>query len=240
MTFLELCQRTAAESGTFGGAAQPSAVTSQEGRLLNLVNWVAQAWTDLQTSRKDWLWLEADYSGGTLSGQRNYSASDFGISSRFGTWIYDNDQTRAPVTIYLTSAGKTKEQRLTYVPYRKFRSIFQFGSNDSLQDYPQYFTIAPNKDMLLHPIPDAAYTVTGLYRKSAQVLAANGDTPEIDSQHHMVIVWRALCRHLAIYDEATVQQAAWQSNMRELEFNLLSEQTPKMEFADSWANGSDF
>ena len=55
MTFLELCQRTAREGGVEGAI---SSVAAQTGMNRKIVDWVADAWTDLQVMR-DWSFMRS-------------------------------------------------------------------------------------------------------------------------------------------------------------------------------------
>ena len=57
MNYLELCRRARRECGIAGAETDPTAVTSQVGEYRRLVDWVSEAWTEIQGRHTDWRWL---------------------------------------------------------------------------------------------------------------------------------------------------------------------------------------
>lgn len=237
MTFLQLCQRVAQESGTVAGSLQPSTVIGQTGRLAKFVNWTASAWSDIQLRRSDWLWMEGEFSGETASGTATYApgGAEFNLT-RFGEWKPrryaggDSD-----ITIYLTASGVSDERALLWLPYETFRRQYLRGGASLVTGYPAYVTIDPAQNLRLHPIPNGAYTVRGRYHKSPQVLAADADVPEMPAKFHQLIAWEALTKFIGPDDEATPQQfAGWERRRSALDFDLTVSQTPPTSFAESW------
>ena len=47
------------------------------------------------------------------------------------------------------------------------------------------------------PSPDTNYIVRGFFQQSAQVLAANSDTPEMPTRFHQLIVYEAMRKYAA-------------------------------------------
>ena len=81
MNFLALCQRAAQECGVASGTAIQTAlptVVGATGSLGRIVNWVNDAWTDVQMAKDDWDWMRSSnlLGGGvsfqTVAGQPNY------------------------------------------------------------------------------------------------------------------------------------------------------------------------
>jgi len=236
MTFLELCRRVAKESGTIPGSNQPATVTAQTGRLGKVVDWVATAWDDIQRRRADWLWMQDEFSGETLSGIPSYApdGAEIGLT-RFAEWrVRRYTGSDSDITIYRTASGVEDERGMLWLPYETFRRQYMRGAASLVTGYPAYVTIEPNRNLRLHPIPDGAYTIKGRYEKSPQTLSEDAHVPEMPSQFHMLIVWEALTRYLAIEDESAGQIGGWERNRSAIDFDLCASETPKTTFAESW------
>lgn len=187
MNFLTLCRALSEEVGE--SATAPSAVTNQSGKLLRFVNWINRAYSEIQTKYPDWDWMHGSYSFATVANDYQYPASQAGIASRFGYW--DKGMCR------LYSAGVADETELRFIPYSDWRARFLVGTQTAAR--PQFWSIAPNRDLVLGAKPDAVYTVAGDYFKSAQTLAADGDEPEMPADYHMVIVYLAMKKYARFY-----------------------------------------
>ncbi len=197
MTFLQLAAELFRECRYSG--YEPAAVTGQTGQLLDVVTWIKNAWTELQNSKQDWRWMRSSFTVNTTASDDSYAFGDCTDTltvvaiARFGRWLpIDTDGT--PVfKRYLTSAGVGTEVFLGYVPWGSFRSLYKTGTQNNGQ--PVYFTIDPQNNLVLGPKPDGIYTITGDYQRGAQVLAANGDTPDMPSRFHQLIVYEAMKKY---------------------------------------------
>lgn len=192
MTFLQLVQRLRQE--TAYADSGPSAVTSQTGAHLRAVNWVIEAWNEIQNRHANWRWLRADFTFNTSASTEEYaygSVTDVAASAvitRFKSWLIKDP--RNPPRCYLTASGVGVGYFLTYIPWEQYRVLYQIGTQS--EGAPCHITVAPNNKLMLGPVPDDTYTIEGEYQKSAQVLAADGDTPECHANYHMLIVYRAM------------------------------------------------
>jgi hypothetical protein len=89
MNYLQLCQRVAQEAGIVG--TFPTTTTGQTGELKRIVDWVAEAYTNLQ-NETNWRWLRKRAVFNTVANQREYAYTDVtDISagtaiSRFKDW----------------------------------------------------------------------------------------------------------------------------------------------------------
>lgn len=229
-TFLQLCQDTVQESGTAQGANRPSAVTGQNGRLADFVRWVKDAWIDIQNQRTTWLWLQSEFEGQITSAASRYDAvTDFGLT-RWAEWkTHDKDGYEA-ISIFKTSIGATDERRLIWRPWDEFNRTLLFGANRTRVDRPSHYTVDTSGKLTFWPAPDASYTVRGTYGKAPQVLAANGDTPEMPSRFHKLIVYRALLIG-SRYDEALNQYPLWLMEDRKRLSELERDQLPAIELS---------
>src|SRR3990167_7597970 len=117
-TFLQLVQKTARQSGTLAGAQSIASVAGVSGRAEKIVNWVIDAWTDIQTQR-DWAWLRAEFSSTLSISTRRYTASSFSLT-RHSSWITDTKDWQ-PVTLYDSSIGVSDEACLTFISFETWR-----------------------------------------------------------------------------------------------------------------------
>ena len=170
-------------------------MTSQSGLYLDMVTWVASAWTDIQTDHNGrWAWLRKDWTLNTTASDGIYEYGDItdvedaAAITRFSDWRIKDKYN--PPKIYLTSGGLGSERWLVYRSWDPFNLVFGVGTqNDGA---PVFITEDPQQRIQFGPVPGDIYTVTGEYYRGPQTLATNSDTPECPAQFHMVIVYRAM------------------------------------------------
>lgn len=229
-TFLQLCQDVARESGTFPNVGDPATVASQSGRMLRLISWVKTAYEDIQRHRNDWRWLHADFSGQTISGTRTYDSAAMSISDRFSRWIFQGEEGENLFSIYKTSEGQDTEQHLNFMNWHEFRRERMVGSAASDTGKPTHVSVNYSDELVFYPTPDAAYTVRGVYFKSPQILSVDADTPEMPSQFHDAIRYKALIL-MGGFDEAGDQMPFWSAELFKLMEELIKHQTPRIRTA---------
>jgi len=189
-TYLQLS--TYLRQNTTDSGTGPSAVTSQTGELGRIVAWVASSYTELQQA-KLWRWLRKSFTVSATSGDGAYEYDDCTDTvslvaiARFSSWY------KHTFKCYLTSAGVGAEYPLRWLPWEEFRRIYRYGTQTDAP--PCHVSEDPTRAFVLGPIPDATYTVSGDYQLGPQILAANGDEPEMPSQYHMLIVYDAMIRY---------------------------------------------
>lgn len=224
MNYLEICKRVRQEVGVAGTG--PSAVTSQTGEYKRIVDWVASAWEDLQNKRTDWLWMNGTFSFVTIADQDTYTASEAGIASRFKRWDRDN------LRIYTTATGVADETRLTYLPWEQWRHPFRTGVQTAGR--PTMATTMPNGSLGVGYKPTAGFTISGDYHKSAQSLTADADTPEMPSEYHMAIVYRAMMMY-GRYMGANEVYEDGQVNYTRIVRQLAANQAPELQLGAALA-----
>lgn len=220
-TFLELCQDVGRESGTVD-VRSFTATANQQGRLLDIVNWVRDAWVKIQNEHDTWLWMRKEFTGSIVAGTARYTGASFNLTD-FENWVLDDENT----TLYLDSEGVADENKLDYLPWVTWRKIY--GRGQQFDNRPVAFTISPQNEFVLGPTPDAACTVNGEYMKTVQTLSADGDIPECPTRFHDIIRHRALML-LAEYDEAATTYAAALSNYKDMMSKLERDQLPTIDF----------
>lgn len=228
-TFLQLCALLATRSGACGTA--PAAVTGQTGRQAKCVDWVMNAWTLIQNDSTDWSWMQAEVAATALTiNDMSYSGSDLGIATRFATFLGDrivDGIAWRPWTIYDNSIGQSDETPLREIPYLQWRTSYDRGTHTAMR--PTVYAIAPDGTIRFGAKPDIAYRVRGEYRKTPQVLAANGDTPELPDRFHDIIVWRAIML-IAGHDESDPQYQQAAAKYLEMMLALQKECLPPINF----------
>lgn len=218
MNYLDLCKSLAKESGTMSGQAIPAAVTGRTGREFKIVTWIKDAYVSIQNRHPNWKWLRGEFTGSLTAGTARYTAASLNVE-RYKKWITEADS----LTIYKTSLGVSDEGAIPRISWQLWR--LRYGRGTQNQNRPIEYAVSPTGELCFGPVPDAGYTVKGELQKSAQVLAANDDTPEMPEDFHMLIVWEALLT-LDEHDEANIAKA--QRRRQDLEIALELDQLPEV------------
>jgi len=196
MNFLQICQMVARESGTISGT-QPTTTQNQSGRLLKIVNWVADAWTQIQNKHASWKFMRQPFpaSAATIANVQLYPAATLAITD-FGEWIVEKNL----LSVYDPTIGTADETVLLFLDWDQYRRFYVQGAQTP--DRPQFYSVSPSDQLALGPIPDKVYTIRGEYRQTAQALQLDTDIPSCPARFHGTIAWKALLR-LDQADEAT-------------------------------------
>ena len=223
-TYLQLCQDVRRECGIPGTG--PTSVSGNTGELDRVVNWVEQAYREVQNRHNNWRFLRKGFTLTTVASDDTYAYGDVtddataAAITRFSDWRIED--LKDPPKIYLQSAGSGTQRWMTYTPWEYFKSIYKIGTQNT--GAPVHITFDPNDNIVLGPSPDAVYIITGDYYRSAQVLAADSDTPEMPSQYHDLIVYKAMEKY-GFYEAAQEFLAKGEREarrvMRQLELNQL-------------------
>ena len=115
---------------------------------------------------------------------------DSAVITRFKYWRLDDR--RNPAKIYLKSAGVGAEAFMTWSVFDNFDYLYNFGSLQNQTGFPIHITVNPNDDFELGLSPNAVYVLRGEYHRSAQILSADDDTPEMPSDYHSLIMYQAM------------------------------------------------
>src|SRR4051812_44345471 len=121
MTFLEICQRVAAESGTFGGATAPLTTANQTGRALKVVNAVKAGWEDLQLMHRNWLFMRKAFLKDLQQGTGQYSGATLSLTD-VTRWLPVLEDDTGIYSVYDNSIGVADEraipEEITWASYR--------------------------------------------------------------------------------------------------------------------------
>lgn len=224
MNLLELVNAAERESNTVSQSQRLTTVVGASGRQEKIVQWVIQAWQDIQNERRDWTFLRSQFSAPLTIDQAGYTAAELNITD-FSSWGRDL-MNETPFSIYDTTIGRGDETPLKLIPYRDWLRMFDIGAPDSMR--PLYVAIGYDNKLYFGNPPDKAYTARGWCRKAIQTLAADTDEPVITEDYHMAIVWRALML-LQQSDEAPDAYAAALANYRPYFNRMIREFLPVAE-----------
>lgn len=129
--------------------------------------------------------------------------------------------------IYDTAIGSSDEQFLAKWDYEVFRNTYRYAQQTPGR--PAVFAIRPrDKALMFGPVPEKQYTVSGEYQQKAVTLSVDGDTPAIDDELHMVIVYEAMLSYGLDQSAAEVIARA-QRELRVLIPQLRSQYLPAIQ-----------
>lgn len=233
MNYLELVQRYRQESNYANSG--PATIVGQIGDHARAVSWIADAYTELQ-NRTAWRWLKKEFTLNTVASDDSYMSTDATDDdtaiaiARFKSWHIDDPYN--PPRIYLQSAGIGSAYWLTYIPWAQFRTTYQIGT--FADSSPSHISIDPKNNLRIGPPPSAVYVIESEYVRSAQVLAANTDIPEMPSDYHMLIIYLAL-QDGGFYDLAEEMIARGVKKGKKLIRQLENDQGPAIRMAGALA-----
>jgi hypothetical protein len=182
----------------------PTTVTGQVKRLRLFVDYVREAYVDIQNAHRMWRWLQGYFIGDTIIGQTRYEAGNFDDQTtvtpidRFSQWGFKGSGDDIGVTMYLTTTGAVEEGPLRWLEWDTFYDTQLRGVQTPGK--PQFYSITNDQKLIVSPPPDDVYTLRGRYRKSAQYLANDIDIPEMPVEFHTIIKDAALC-YVEAFDE---------------------------------------
>lgn len=203
-TLLDLCQRAAIECGVASTVAITTAlptVVNASGSLGRIVNWVADAWSDIQMEHDDWEWMRssnllgAGISFATVLAQKSYplgtGAGTVGvIADNFGKWD------RSTFRVQTTSAGVGSQSYLADIPFDSWRNGYMFGAQQNATSRPVVSAIGPDQSINLGPAPIGGLTVTGDYWVAPSNMVVDTDIPMgLPSRFTMLIVYRSMQKY---------------------------------------------
>jgi hypothetical protein len=225
-TFLEIVQKVSRESGTVSSV--PSTVVSQTGRVLKVVNWVNDAWAEIQNDRANWRWMRKEFSNALSENTFKYTPASFNLTD-FSRWVEDDSS----VTIYDATIGVSDEGILRPLTWEEWR--IKYGRGTQNANKPTEYCITEANELAVGPKPDAAttgYTVRGEYYTGNQDLALDATVPNMPVRFHDCIAWLAL---LKLYgaDEAQDQYARIEPRYSVMRMALERDQLPRLTISAS-------
>lgn len=204
MNRLDLVRRLIAESGTTSLAI--GSTLNQRGDALNFVNWIDDAWLEIQ-GLLNWpsLWEDA---------QVTITAGNSTVAGALSHKRYSRDSMRL-----------VTGERPNYLPWDEFR--LQYPIVDSVASVTAW-TIRPDRSIAINSLVDADTVLKVERFRMPGRFATDTDEPLLFAEHHMMIVWRALMLY-GSFDEAGVvykRGAAEYAQMKRLAAGDLPDMQP--------------
>lgn len=195
-TFVELAQELRQLSGI--GGSGPVDVESVSGMEARIVNYVKNAWYDIQAHPKKWKWMWRNYEVDLQPGPGTQPLQTIGNTEAY--LLVDTDGNPATTDIqidtfqsYLTATGISDRQRMTYVPWQQYKRMY--GTVQQPSSRPFHVSRRPQDGaLMLSPPPDDVYSIEFECFKNIQYLVANADVPEMPARFHQLIVYEGLKR----------------------------------------------
>ena len=224
-TNLELCQKL--RQNTVDSGTGPTTVVGQTGSMRRYVDWIVDAWNDIQTSSEFWRWMRKSFYVDTSASDGAYAYGDCtdtvsaAVITRFSRWY----QGRYDWKCYLSSTGVSGEYFLIWLDWEDFR--YQYRKGTQTDGTPVHVSQDPTGAFVLGPIPNAVFRVSGDYQIGTQVMTADADIPEMPSRFHDLIVYEAMAKYggNSIAPEAMVRAVAEGTPLRAA---LELDQLPRM------------
>lgn len=216
----------------------PVTTVSQQGMFEKIVKWVADSYRDIQLRYPNWRWMRAPFSVNTVAADDTYAYGECTDTqtalaiSRFASWWAHDRIDRFKIN--LTSAGVSSQNWMLYLPYENFKYIYKFGVQQGQPGQPIYVAVDDNDQIIIGPVPNGIYTITGSYQRGPQILAADGDTPDLPSRYHDLIVYYAMERYATNSIAPEVLARAIREGARMMR-SLEQSQLPQMKFARAMA-----
>lgn len=221
MNYLQLAQRLAVECGVTGTIPT---VVGQTGMYAKLINWVNDAWLEIQGMHDNWNWMREPFAFNTVASTGNYdpNSTTNTVTSQLMTdlryWWPDTFRCQK------VSIGVQDEQWLVEWEYQVFRNTYRF--NVQVNGRPVVFAIMPNdKKVMLGQIPDDVYQISGEYQVLPTSLAADTDVPAIPTHLHLAIVYKAM-QFYGLYEAAPEVLSKGTTEFSRLMNQLEREQLP--------------
>lgn len=218
MNLLQLVNQARVECGVSGPALTTAA--GQTGESGRMVAWVVQAWTDIQTSKEDWLFMRNSFDFNTTANVWEYSPTAAGLTD-FGNWKRDSFRCASDLTLF------RDEQLLNYMEWTTFRNLYRYANMRNTKARPVVVSIMPNKDLAFGSTPDGVYVIDGEYYTQPVTLSADSDTPLLPARFHMAIVYRAMM-YYAGFEAAPEVMARGDFEYRRLYSRMEIDQLPTL------------
>lgn len=167
--------------GSFANSGPTTVGGAQSKDFQRIINWVADAWRELQGSRNwSWQWESASL---TVLAATNTSS----VAQSIAPARYDTD------SAFIGTAP------LDYYEWADFRQMWPLS--DISDGTPVAWSIRPNLAFVVNSRPTADTTIIVERYVNPSELTLDADIPGLPSDLHMYLVWAALMKYAA-RDEA--------------------------------------
>jgi len=216
-TFLQLCQSVYREGGISGIITNTE---NQTGEALRVVNWVQDSYREiLNADQFSFGFLRQDVVVQLTAGKSTYTKDDLNLAL-LGQW-----DTR---TMRVAANQNLSDETYIYnMRWPQFRDYWRFSTRRETRSRPLNCSVDQDTNLVLGPVPDAAYYLNMQIIIVPPDLVSNDDVPVIPDRWVNCILWRAL-RHYGMFEAApeVVQRADAAYN--EIVLRMTLDQTPEI------------
>lgn len=186
-------------------SAPLTSLENLEGVNYEAAAWIAMANRDLQTHRRDWLFMRSSGSVIAPAGTRvlNIRASITDLADIIPS-TGDNDGRFITTWTDPTSA----EIKCFYIPWEAWRGSVFDRRPVSQSSNPIRFTVRPDDQLEFDPTISEATNLVFDYRRRVTNLQAATDTSVVPEEFHMAIVHWAIYRYYCLTRDATQEYRA--------------------------------
>jgi hypothetical protein len=195
MNKLEILERVLSKSGL--SYTIPTTTTGMTGVEKQAAGWVDDAYEGVQRAHPTWQFLREDFSQALTIGKASYTPTELGLTD-WGEFAPDDWR------VFLLAAD---EGGIVYQSWDLFRMNYQIGTYLTQTGRPFVYSIDPDDNIVLFPIPDQVYTLKGEYFVKPYVMT-DSDAPVWSSAYHMIVVWRAIMYYGAEFGDADKYNSA--------------------------------
>lgn len=218
LNYLALCNKLIQKCGISGGDL--ATVVNQTGEASRVVNWINEAYTNIQELQQNWQWMRGPVSFNTVAQQANYTPAQAGIAD-FARWREDSFR------CYLTSVGVGAEIFLGRLDWEDYRNTYLYNNIRNTYGQPLHIAVGDDKSLYLGLIPDTIYTVVGEYWQTPTDLALDADVPAMPARFQMLIVYEAM-KSYAMYEAAAEVMAEAERQFKRMYNRLLNDQLSRI------------
>ena len=228
MNYLELVQKTVLYAPIAGkGPADVENLANEPREYQLVVQWIRDAWHQVQNSRRDWKWMQRASQFSTQIGKNIYTLADIAATdpevARLRRW-YRND--------FRQVQGESEDRPVNYMQEALYERRYS-NKPPSTQGHPIALTIR-ERDLAvwLYPMPDDVYPIHMRYALRASELVKNTDVPEMPEEYHELLVWKAI-EQFGYYHNAVERVQSGVKRAREINNELVNSSTTDMVLADN-------
>jgi len=239
MNYLQIVNRAISECGS-ALAPLTTLQNPAAGETTRFINWVNDAWTEIQNEQYEWNFLRTWLQFQTSTNVQQYTPTTiFSTATVYeGTQSLPTGSSLASYTLnqwvrksfrcFPTSQGVNGEQIQSFMPWDDFRNIYMYASQLSNYTRPVIASVGPDKSLWFGPIPDATgYTITVEAWLAPQTLSLDADTPLMPPNYHMLLVYKTM-RKYAGFESAPEVAARAEEEFTPMMNQLYVDQLPVM------------
>lgn len=212
MNYLEIAQKTWELCKLSGGG--PGGVTGQQGMTLSIINWVQEAYREVQEMQPRWNFMEKSVTATISQTRDEYVQGDFGIT-----------EFAELMSAHIVNPGMEED---TPLKIYTFEDAERFQKQADSQ-VPSEILVTSTETFKFNTLPDVGLNLRFKWHRTPHELVNSNDLPIIPARFHMLIAYIAM-EHYAFYDEDQILMEKAARKIQPLQQQLISACAPKLKF----------